>query len=159
NESILERSGSFNSKYFEQSLTFEKIIDPHFMDYKIHDNISNDFQKIFLEKFKISNSEWNIAHNKARKIFEFSEMLDIKIVSYFDEKYPSRLRIISDPPQILYYKGNIDFLSKNILIAVVGTRDPTEYGSLTAERLGGLLANCDIPVISGLAAGCDAYAQ
>src|SRR5208337_348854 len=54
NESILERSGSFNSKYFEQSLTFEKIIDPHFMDYKIHDNISNDFQKIFLEKFKIS---------------------------------------------------------------------------------------------------------
>jgi DNA processing protein len=156
--SIVERSDSFNNKYFDTRKIENKIV-PHFVDYCVYEQFTNEFKENFLEKFKISKNDWSNAQNNAQKIFDISEALGIKIVNYFDENYPSRLRSISDPPQILYYKGDIDFLSKNLTIAVVGTREPTEYGMRAAESLGELLANCDIPVVSGLASGCDAYAQ
>jgi DNA processing protein len=145
--SILSRSDSLSK--------FEKKYDVGRIKVDFLNNIHNNF----LEKFKIPESTWSTASEKALKIFEYSEMLDIKIISYFDKEFPLRLKNILDPPQILYYKGNIDFLSKNLLIAVVGTREPTEYGMKAAEKAGGILANCDIPLISGLAAGCDAHGQ
>jgi DNA processing protein len=115
--------------------------------------------KNYGQNFKVTKDDWIAASNTAKKIIDFSEKLDIKIVNYFDEKYPTKLRNIPDPPVILFYKGNIEFLSKNILIAVVGTREPTEYGIRAAGTIGELFANCKIPVVSGLAEGCDAYAQ
>lgn len=137
-----------------------------FFDYRIQEKFSSEFKEKFIEQYqqfeqtiKSSEKTWLSASEKAIKIIDFSDKLDIKILNYFDEKYPSRLRSIPDPPPILYYKGDIDFLSQNLLIAAVGTREPTEYGMRVAEELGGLLANCDIPIVSGLAEGCDAYAQ
>jgi DNA processing protein len=171
----------------KSNVIVEKIIDFH--DYKIQEkntllkdnfefkiNLDNkknvqfvkifEIQEIFQEQFtnfghvlKISKKDWQNASENAIKIFDFSEKLDIKIINYFDEKYPSRLKTISDPPPILYYKGNIDFLSKDLSIAVIGTREPTDYGVRAGEKLGELLAFCNIPLISGLAEGCDSNAQ
>lgn len=44
-----------------------------------------------------------------------------------DEKYPESLRKIKNPPQKLYYKGDINLLNTKCF-SVVGSRDLTDYG-------------------------------
>ena len=72
-----------------------------------------------------------------------------------DSKYPSLLKEIHNPPKRLYYKGNIDLLTKKIL-TIVGTRKATKYGF---EVLNMLLQtypiDLDICIVSGLARGID----
>jgi DNA processing protein len=108
---------------------------------------------------KIVRENLPSASKKADHIIKFSESLDIKILNIFDKNYPSRLRKIPDPPPIVYTKGNLNCFSKDITIAVVGTRNPTSFGEKAAEKIGGLLARCNIPVVSGLAEGSDSFAQ
>jgi DNA processing protein len=54
---------------------------------------------------------------------------------------------------VLYIKGNIR--EKELCIAVVGTRTPTEYGLLQARRLSKRLVNFGFCIVSGLARGID----
>ena len=83
---------------------------------------------------------------------------NIHICTFNDGAYPARLKNISDPPVVLYYKGNLPDLDSVPAIAVVGTRDATAYGMNAAKRLGGQIAKCGGIVVSGLAAGIDGAA-
>ncbi len=82
----------------------------------------------------------------------------IEIVTMHDPRYPRRLREVYTPPILLYLRGAAAALEKEGL-AVVGTRHPTTYGRLMAERIGQGLANWGLSVISGLARGIDSTAQ
>jgi DNA processing protein len=57
-----------------------------------------------------------------------------RIISLSDPEYPSRLKEIYHPPVVLFVKGSVEVLSL-AGIAMVGTRQPTPYGSGIAERL------------------------
>jgi DNA processing protein len=57
---------------------------------------------------------------------------------------------------MVFIKGNLNDALKKICVAVIGTRDPSEYGMRWAERLGAYLAKKGLGVVSGLALGCDA---
>ncbi len=70
-------------------------------------------------------------------------------------EYPELLRQITDAPFLLYVRGSLAALSLPG-IALVGTRRPTPYGKLMAERLGRDLARHGLAIISGLARGIDA---
>src|SRR3989442_12024826 len=61
-------------------------------------------------------------------------------------------------PLVLYLRGNAQAISKPG-IAVVGTRDPTPYGTGMAERLGCDLAARGLVIFSGLARGVDSAAH
>jgi len=76
-----------------------------------------------------------------------------------DDEYPLPLRKITDPPAVLYVRGDLPPLSPDPGIAVVGSRDCTPYGRRVAERLAADLVRCGLPVISGLARGIDAAAH
>ena len=54
--------------------------------------------------------------------------------------------------------GNIDAIHRDC-IAIVGTREPTEYGITAAKRLGALFAESGYTVVSGLANGIDTAAH
>ncbi len=82
----------------------------------------------------------------------------IHICTYGDGAYPGRLKNISDPPVVLYYKGTLPDLDSVPVIAAVGTRSCTAYGINVAKRIGGQIAKCGGVVVSGLAAGIDAAA-
>jgi DNA processing protein len=56
---------------------------------------------------------------------------------------------------VLYVSGEVATLSIAGLVAVVGTRRPTEEGRLTAARIGGAIARVGGGVVSGLAVGID----
>ena len=82
----------------------------------------------------------------------------IKKVYINEEKYPSLLKEISDPPDPLYYIGDLGLLDKEC-IAVVGSRKTTQYGRWTARTLARKIAAAGGVVVSGMAAGIDACAH
>ena len=76
-----------------------------------------------------------------------------------DDIYPQCLKEISNPPLKLYYKGNLDLLKDERLIAVVGTRNPSSYGKLCCEYMVKKMTNANITVVSGFAKGIDSIAH
>ena len=83
---------------------------------------------------------------------------DIRVLTILDEDYPSRLRNITDPPVVLFYKGVLPPFEQLPAIGVVGTRKATAYGMNTAKLLGNQLSACGGLVVSGGAAGVDTMA-
>jgi DNA processing protein len=76
--------------------------------------------------------------------------------------YPRLLREIPDPPPVLYYCGDSKLLQDlgNLpAIAIVGTRDPSDYGRRWTRKLSSTLAQNGFVVVSGLADGIDAEAH
>ena len=80
------------------------------------------------------------------------------LLAYQDESYPERLREIFDPPALLWVRGDASLLSRPV-IAVVGTRHPTPYGTGMAEKLSRDLALRGIIILSGMARGVDTAAH
>ncbi len=75
-----------------------------------------------------------------------------------DDAYPDRLMEIYDPPAVLWIRGDLALLSRPG-IAVVGTRQPSPYGSGMAEVLSRDLANRGVVILSGMARGVDSAAH
>lgn len=75
-----------------------------------------------------------------------------------DEEYPHRLMEIFDPPPVLWVRGDASILNR-AGIAVVGTRNPTPYGSGMAEMLSRDLAKRGLVIQSGMARGVDTCAH
>ncbi len=84
--------------------------------------------------------------------------MEIKKVYIKEENYPELLKEIAEPPDPLYYIGNLDLLKKEC-IAIVGSRRTTQYGRWTARTLGKKIASAGGVVVSGMAAGIDACAH
>ena len=82
----------------------------------------------------------------------------IETLFFLDADYPQRLRNCTDAPLILYFKGDVDFNQPRV-IAIVGTRNASEYGKETCEQLINDLSAMDIMVVSGLAYGIDICAH
>lgn len=81
-----------------------------------------------------------------------------KILKKVDQLYPKLLKEIPDPPEKLYYHGDLKILEKTCL-AVVGTRKNTDYGEDLTKQIIRELAILDIAVVSGLAKGIDTIAH
>jgi len=75
-----------------------------------------------------------------------------------DADYPERLLEIYDPPPVLWVRGDARLLARPG-IAVVGTRQPTPYGSGMAEMLSRDLARRGMLIMSGMARGIDSCAH
>ncbi len=82
----------------------------------------------------------------------------IKTINRDNPRYPKLLAQISDPPEILYCRGNLDLLNTPCL-GVVGTRKITPYGKEAAQYLARQLASNGFTIVSGLALGIDAVAH
>ena len=80
------------------------------------------------------------------------------VLTVSDAIYPERLRCISDPPIVLYVRGRLPAMDQEVAVAVVGTRNCTDYGRKSARRIGNELARCGCVVVTGLAKGIDTAA-
>ncbi len=78
----------------------------------------------------------------------------ISAVTYVTKSYPEKLKIISEPPLVLYTKGDVGLLNKKS-ISIVGTRTPSEYGKIVCEKFTKELSMAGLVTISGLAFGID----
>ena len=80
------------------------------------------------------------------------------VVTLADTEYPQALLQTADPPPLIYVKGRVELLNQPA-IAVVGSRNATAQGKLTAESFATALSNAGLCVVSGLALGIDAAAH
>ena len=81
-----------------------------------------------------------------------------RILTFQDAEYPERLRNIYDPPLVLYVRGSLPVIDEEAVVAIVGTRDCTPYGTGAAETIGRKLAMNGLVVATGLARGIDTAA-
>lgn len=96
--------------------------------------------------------------SKVEKEIRFIEKFSVKCLFITDSAYPRRLLNCYDPPTMLFYKGNAD-LNASRMVAIVGTRNNSEYGKLMTEKLVRHLSLFECTIVSGLAFGIDAIAH
>lgn len=78
----------------------------------------------------------------------------IQVLTWEDERYPQRLRMINDPPPVLYIRGELR-PADDWAVAMVGTRKASTYGKEAARTLATDLARAGVTIVSGLAKGID----
>ncbi len=83
------------------------------------------------------------------------EWAPIKTISIEEKNYPKLLKEIKNPPEVLYYRGEI--LSEENCFAIVGTRMCSSYGKEVALEIAGDLAEARLTIVSGLAPGIDTF--
>lgn len=99
-----------------------------------------------------------------RKIFSKAVYLErchkfnLEIIDIFSPKYPAILKQIYDPPIMLYVRGDFDKLSQ-LMISIVGTRHPTQYGVKATEQLVAEFKATNTTIVSGMALGIDTVAH
>ena len=73
-------------------------------------------------------------------------------------QYPRKLHVANERVPLLYYQGDIDLVDVKS-VSVVGARKASAAGIARAQRIGKILAQREIVVVSGLAKGIDTAAM
>jgi DNA processing protein len=102
----------------------------------------------------LSFAQWEEVDKEIRCVQDAGATL----IPFTAATYPPRLRMIADPPPLLYVKGQL-CAEDNKAVAVVGSRSASEYGRRVARDLCRELASLGFTVISGMARGLDGAAH
>jgi len=100
-----------------------------------------------------------VAARRAGLVLESMREAGVEVVALDDAAYPARLRQIELPPRVLFVRGRPEALDGPAVVAVVGTRRPSDAGRRTAARIGAALSRAGAVVVSGLAVGIDGAAH
>ena len=82
----------------------------------------------------------------------------VAMIARGDIDYPPLLATIPDPPFAVWVRGELEE-GDQLAVAMVGSRRCTAYGRDQAGRLGALLAQSGLAIVSGGARGIDAEAH
>jgi len=111
--------------------------------------ITSDFAKELLS----NADDFDLAGEK-----ELIERHGIRLISAHDGEYPENLRMMQEPPPLIYTKG--DFIQEDrYAVAVIGSRRHSSYGRLACQKIAGDLAAKGITIVSGMARGIDTIAH
>ena len=128
-------------------------------------NLENAWQAAAgdLKRAGLDSNSINAINSRRDKIPLEAEMekLDrhqVRVLTYHDAGYPSRLKEIYDYPPVLYVRGCL-LPEDEWCLAVVGTRRATVYGRQVTEEIAADLAGSKITIASGLARGIDSVAH
>lgn len=109
------------------------------------------------EKTAAEILNFDLERNVERE-FRLAEKFGFQIITLQSPDYPELLKAIYDPPPVLYYKGTpLNQLPPSV--AIVGSRQPTRYGKIAAEKLSESLAAKGLCIVSGMARGIDTAAH
>ena len=111
----------------------------------------------FLDDEKLSNIQAHANERYIERIINRLDELDVKVSTLYSENYPILLKNIYDPPAVLYYKGML-YPELRLPIAIVGAREPSDYGRRVTRELAEELASAGACIVSGLAYGLDRVA-
>ena len=130
--------------------------------YKDAETVYNNFEVLLNENpihyKRFSNYNKRTELEKAEKLIEWLYENNIGFLEILDSGYPEELRQIQDPPYGIFYKGNISVLD-NRKVAIVGSRNCTNYGVEVTKLLTKELNSYNISIISGGAKGVDSVAH
>ncbi len=135
---------------------------------KLSSHIENA-QSLFDEYKQIRNIEKNLpdlglfdfdyAFNNFEREKEFAEKENIQMVGFDDDNYPLEYKNLKEPPCVLFVKGDVSKLKEKKKLAIIGSRDASNYAKNISKEIGKVANENNIVVVSGLAKGCDEYAH
>jgi len=96
--------------------------------------------------------------DRAAPTLKWLENTDNHLITLADKDYPQALLEISDPPPVIYAKGNLRWLNSPS-IAVVGSRNSSPQGEKNAEDFSQALCLQGYTIVSGMALGIDGAAH
>jgi len=157
------------------------ILNTYWIWFSRINKISARIQKELLDKYKTPDVIWNLTEKELqqneylnkksieiilnneykKKLKAYQEYMDkngIKMITIEDEFYPTKLKNIYDSPVVLYVKGNYKILD-NKSLAIIGSRNASNYGRQIAEKFAYNLSKYNINIVAGLAKGIDTYAH
>lgn len=100
------------------------------------------------------SSDLDNLYKNVQNLIDCYKQNDIYCITINDNKYPNILKESTNPPAILYCKGNIELLASDC-VAVIGTRENTSIGEKIATKTVEFLIENDYTIVSGLAKGID----
>ena len=143
------------SSIFHPGSKTPKILLEHFGNVKdIYNAGKEDYKSLNLSSADIavlSNKNLDIAG----KYYEYCAGNNVGILCYEDSYYPERLKIIDNPPPLLYYKGRLFMLDDYPCVTMVGTRSCSERGFRFAYETAYDAAGKGAVIVNGLALGID----
>ncbi len=91
---------------------------------------------------------------------EYEKLLrsGIRFIPWYDPEYPARLSDTAGAPFALFVYGDVPE-DDRLSVALIGARNCSEYGRMTAEKFGCGLAEMGVQIISGMAYGIDGIGQ
>ena len=126
------------------------------------------------EMYKAGEYEWRLSGLLTQKKIEYlknstlektTEIINecrqkgYEIITPDDNLFPSRLKNLADMPLVLYGIGDCSVLNDAVSLGMVGTRNASNYGIETAQKLSFLLALSGATIVSGGALGIDSEAH
>jgi DNA processing protein len=99
----------------------------------------------------LKNPDWAVVDNDLAWLAQTNNWA----ITIQDALYPPLLKELSDPPPLLFVRGNVALLTLP-QIAIVGSRNPSTSGKDTAFEFAKSLSHCGFVITSGLALGIDA---
>lgn len=91
----------------------------------------------------------------AVNVIDKCKKLGYNIICFDDEEYPQKLKDIYNPPCVLYVWGKLPSFNNQLSIAMVGTRNATQYGVMASHVLSASLSKLGTIIVSGGAMGID----
>ena len=133
-----------------------EILSPGQLDAAFADRLGNRKVSLALGK---RPGEWKTLESSAAASLGRAKAEGIQVLYPYMDDYPRRLLRRRHHPPILFAKGNVASLNWEKAVAMVGTRNPTDFGLRMGRKLSRVLAEDGYAVVSGLAIGCDSAAH
>ena len=92
-------------------------------------------------------------------IFNECKKCGYTILTPDSNSFPGRLRNLPDMPLVLYGLGDCSVINDPLSLGIVGTRNASDYGIETAQKLSYTLAKGGATIVSGGALGIDSEAH
>lgn len=140
--------------------TVQKILDEHGTEILEAAVLDGEFARS-LNETKLTKAldgdgvEWDYYEEFADSIIERANRSDVSILNPLMAAYPKRLLLNKKYPPVLYCIGDTEVLNEKKAVAIIGTREPTDFGKRMGHRLAELLVEDGYVIVSGLAIGCD----
>jgi len=149
---LLARAQLFGA--IEGGTTFwSREIESHGPGYVLQKALNGGYDPI-----KYARTIEKLRSSDADKLLESIESLGATFLTPTDSGWPAQLNDLGSPPIGLIIKGDPKHLIGNSL-AIVGTRNPTQYGVRIAQDFGAGFVDRGWSIISGGAYGIDAAAH
>ncbi|WP_046175068.1 DNA-processing protein DprA [Domibacillus indicus] len=85
--------------------------------------------------------------------------LSSTFIPIYHKLYPDQLKRLPQPPWGLFAMGNINLLADETMLAVVGSRNGSQYGKEALQVIIPSLVEKKVSIVSGLARGIDAFSH
>ena len=127
---------------------------PHISDIK--ELTRNDLCQVESISIEIANKILKFDEKIGEEALTKTENMDAQFIPFWDDNYPKLLATIYDAPAGIFVKG---VMPGEPTVAVVGTRNPTEYGKKITRNLVNGLVKAGLVITSGFARGIDTIAH